>query len=52
METISLSTRLREEMKDVTDEVREVVRRNRWQDGALVVFCPHTTCGVTHQRGL
>ena len=51
METISLSTRLREEMKDVTDEVREVVRRNRWQDGALVVFCPHTTCGVTINEG-
>ena len=51
MEKLSVSTRAREEMKDVTDELREAVTRQHWQDGVLVVFCPHTTCALTINEG-
>ena len=49
METCSVSTGRREEMIDVTERLREVVRRKGWRRGALAVFCPHTTCGSDHQ---
>lgn len=51
METCSVSTRRREEMIDVTERLREVVRRKGWRRGALAVFCPHTTCGLTINEG-
>lgn len=31
----------------VTDGLRDMIRRNGWRNGALLVFCPHTTAGVT-----
>ncbi|MEI3479697.1 secondary thiamine-phosphate synthase enzyme YjbQ [uncultured Bilophila sp.] len=51
METCSVSTGRREEMIDVTERLREVVRRKGWRRGALAVFCPHTTCGLTINEG-
>lgn len=51
METCSVSTGRREEMIDVTERLREVVRRKGWWRGALAVFCPHTTCGLTINEG-
>ena len=51
METCSVSTGRREEMIDATERLREVVRRKGWRRGALAVFCPHTTCGLTINEG-
>lgn len=51
MKTLTLRTHAREEMTDVTDLVRSAVRENGWHDGVLVVFCPHTTCGLTVNEG-
>lgn len=34
-------------MYDVTRQVYEAVRKSDVQDGICVVFCPHTTAGVT-----
>ena len=51
MERLSITTRTREEMKNVTAILREAVTRHQWQDGVLVVFCPHTTCGLTVNEG-
>ena len=34
-------------MYDVTQQVYEAVRKSGVQDGICVVFCPHTTAGVT-----
>jgi len=47
METISLSTRSREELVDITSRVEEAVRGSGVRDGLCVVFVPHTTAGVT-----
>ncbi len=51
MEKLSVSTHAREEMLNVTDMLRDAVARRGWRDGALVVFCPHTTCGLTVNEG-
>ena len=55
MEHLEISTRSRCEMVDITAELRALVRRKaadgRWQSGALALFCPHTTCGLTVNEG-
>lgn len=37
----------REGMYNVTAQVREVIRESGVQSGAAVVYCPHTTAGIT-----
>ena len=54
METLSVATRSRCEMRDITAQVRELVARGRQQgrrNGALLLFSPHTTCGLTINEG-
>ena len=51
MESCTVTTRRREEMADITERLREAVRRKGWRHGALAVFCPHMTCGLTINEG-
>lgn len=47
MKRLSVSSTRREEPIDITPLVREEVRRSGMQDGLCVVYCPHTTAGLT-----
>ncbi len=47
MEIISIKTTRREQLIDITAKVREVVKNNKWEDGILYIYCPHTTGGIT-----
>jgi len=47
MERLSLKTSKRIDLIDVTDLVETVVRKSKVVDGVCVVFCPHTTAGLT-----
>lgn len=47
MQQLSLRTRQREEMINITTALNDVVRERGWRNGALLVFCPHTTAGLT-----
>lgn len=47
METLTLHTTTREQMLDITSAVRELVSTRGWRDGALLLFCPHTTGALT-----
>ena len=47
MEQINISTRGRQAFHDVTAEVQAVVSSSEVQEGLCVVFCPHTTAGLT-----
>ena len=42
-------------MVDITADLRTLVRRKaadgHWRSGALALFCPHTTCGLTVNEG-
>lgn len=51
MHTLDIDTPRREACVDITSQVRELVRRNGWRHGALALFCPHTTCGLTVNEG-
>ena len=37
----------REDCYDITRQVREAVAKSAAKDGIAVVFCPHTTAGIT-----
>ncbi len=47
METITLHTTTREQMLDITSAIRKLVSTRGWRDGALLLFCPHTTGALT-----
>lgn len=51
METLDIRTTEREELVDVTGAVQALVRARGWTDGALVLYCPHTTGAVTINEG-
>jgi len=42
---IHLQTKRRDEMLDITAQVKEVLENV--QEGLVVVYCPHTTSGIT-----
>ncbi|MCS6865326.1 MAG: secondary thiamine-phosphate synthase enzyme YjbQ [Gemmataceae bacterium] len=50
MLSFTLKTRQREEFVEITEEVRQCVRTCRLTTGVVVVYCPHTTAGVTIQE--
>ncbi|BDQ33890.1 secondary thiamine-phosphate synthase enzyme YjbQ [Pseudodesulfovibrio portus] len=51
METIQVRTHEREELLDITTAVRKAVNENGWSDGALLLYCPHTTGAITVNEG-
>ncbi len=53
MKGLSVTTVRREEMVDITDRVREHVHKHLDGNasGALMLFCPHMTCGLTINEG-
>jgi len=51
METLHIDTGQREEMIDITGLAQRTVRENGWNDGALLLYCPHTTGAITVKMG-
>ena len=51
MRTLRVSTSQREQLVDVTAQVREAVHADGLQEGICLVASPHTTCGVTVNEG-
>ena len=47
METLELRTPRREALVRITPALIDLIAAKGWQDGAVVVFCPHTTAGLT-----
>ncbi|WP_078380323.1 secondary thiamine-phosphate synthase enzyme YjbQ [Sutcliffiella halmapala] len=45
--TLELSTSKQDEWKDITDKVNDALRSTNVMDGIVVVYCPHTTAGIT-----
>ncbi|MDI6917966.1 MAG: secondary thiamine-phosphate synthase enzyme YjbQ [Thermoplasmatales archaeon] len=44
---IDVKTHNRIEMIDVTKDVQNVVEKSKIKSGLCIVFCPHTTAGLT-----
>ncbi|UZP67033.1 secondary thiamine-phosphate synthase enzyme YjbQ [Desulfovibrio mangrovi] len=51
MHTLSIRTAEREQLIDITREVQNLVNAQGWQDGMLLLYCPHTTGAVTINEG-
>ncbi len=47
MVKLSVSTHSQTEFVDITSDVQRLVEQAGWNDGAVVVFVPHTTAAVT-----
>ncbi len=47
IQTLSISTRQHSQIIDITGEVQAVLSKSGIQDGLVVVYCPHTTAGLT-----
>ncbi len=47
METISVSSKSRNELIDITSDVKKAMQESGISDGACIVFTPHTTAAVT-----
>lgn len=50
MHRITVRTSTRNEFVEITDRVREAVAEAKLRSGAVVVYCPHTTAGITIQE--
>lgn len=51
MDSISVKTKSREELVDVTGQVRKVVSASGVKEGLAVLYVPHTTAAVTVNEG-
>lgn len=47
MTSLRIKSGQREEMIDITQAAQGVISAAGWISGALMLFCPHTTCGLT-----
>lgn len=47
MEKLNLKTNNRIELIDITDKVKDAISKSKVKDGVCLVFCPHTTAGLT-----
>ncbi|MFD2705357.1 secondary thiamine-phosphate synthase enzyme YjbQ [Salibacterium lacus] len=47
LEKMTVSTSQHDEMVDVTEDIQQWVHKQKMQNGILVVYCPHTTAGIT-----
>jgi len=47
---LDVPTRARRELLEITALVRSAVRQAGLREGAVLVYCPHTTAGVTIQE--
>ncbi|CAM4409888.1 secondary thiamine-phosphate synthase enzyme YjbQ [Paenibacillus tarimensis] len=48
--TETLRTSRRDEMIDITRQVKSLAARSEVQDGIAIIYCPHTTAGITIQE--
>ncbi|MFW6147912.1 MAG: secondary thiamine-phosphate synthase enzyme YjbQ [Thermodesulfobacteriota bacterium] len=49
--TISIRTRERSEMVDITSEVKEEIQKAGLEEGVCYLYVPHTTAGITINEG-
>ena len=47
MMKFDLSTQGRDSFSDITPQVRQAIKKSGVADGICLVYCPHTTAGIT-----
>ena len=51
MSLINISTTNRVDLIDITSQVQKAVSESHIDDGIVIVYVPHTTCGITINEG-
>lgn len=51
MQQLTIQTNSREQLIDITRHVQERITSEGWNNGALLLYCPHTTGAVTINEG-
>jgi len=46
MQRITIRTRARQELVDITGEIEEAIRKTGFKNGLVNIFTPHTTAAV------
>lgn len=46
LHTLDLATKSRDEMRDITREIRALVHQSGVKEGTALIYCPHTTAGI------
>ncbi len=44
---ISISTNKKQELVDITSKIEKIVSESKVKEGLCIVYCPHTTAGLT-----
>ncbi|MDQ0298505.1 secondary thiamine-phosphate synthase enzyme [Salibacterium salarium] len=47
LEKLTVETNDHDEMVDMTNEVKRFISRQGMENGIVIVYCPHTTAGIT-----
>ena len=51
MKSYTIQSQQRNEMIDITDTIKHHIQEKKIQQGAVIVYVPHTTAGVTINEG-
>lgn len=51
MYEIKITTTKRNEMIDITDKIQGIIKKEKIQNGIIVIYVPHTTAGITINEG-
>jgi secondary thiamine-phosphate synthase enzyme len=51
MISLSISTSQQTEFLDITGEVEKITAKTQVSEGLVLVYCPHTTAGITINEG-
>lgn len=47
LKKFTIKTQKRDQMIEVTSQIEEFISEKQISDGAVVIYCPHTTAGIT-----
>lgn len=47
IQKVQIRTSKHDQMIDITDHVQSIIAQNRVEEGIALVYCPHTTAGIT-----
>ena len=51
MRGLKVKTNKRNEMIDITSEIKDIITEEKFENGIVIVYVPHTTAGVTINEG-
>jgi len=51
MKELKINSTRKNEMIDITEDINNIVKKEKINDGYLIVYVPHTTAGITINEG-